>query len=289
MTPTANALLEAELALLRQQLDAIDTELVHLLCRRAAISRAVGAAKQGKIESVFRPQREAAPLDRVAALGHAELPPRHVRAVYREILSASRATQQQEGVVCQGRPGSPAHLVALEIFGSQPTYTHSGPSPKALAQLASGVCHAAVVSAPNPATPAGAQFLRALARSGCKCIACTHHKGAVFWVLARETEALAPGCTVFVLLEHNGHTQPQPHSPPALALALEQAGLPLLQQTFLAQQQAKKHTDTTLLALHCLPRENFCSQQSLHSLGAALAPFGSTCTVLGWCAALGEQ
>lgn len=288
----ANAHMEAELAVLRQQLDTIDTELVDLLCRRAAISQAVGAAKQGKIDSVFRPQREAALLERVAALGLPHMPHKYVRAVYREILSASRATQQQEHVACAGQAGSPAHLAALAIFGSQPAYAHSGPSPKALAQLASGACHAAVVPAPNPSTLAGAQLIRALARSHCKCIACTHYKGAAFWVLARETEALAPGCTLLVLLNYHATTQPQPHSQAwhnALAAALAQAGLPLLQCTPLAKKQTKNTATTILLEVNCLPRENFCSQQCLHTLDAVLTPLCNTHTVLGWCPTLGEQ
>ncbi|WP_027188337.1 chorismate mutase [Desulfovibrio cuneatus] len=289
---SANSRLEAELAVLRQQLDTIDTELVDLLCRRAAISHAVGAAKQGKIDSVFRPQREAALLERVAALGHLNMPPQQVQAIYREILSASRATQQQEHVACAGQPGSPAHLAALAIFGSQPCYAHSGPSQKALAPLASGACHAAVVPAPNPGTLAGAQFLKALARSGCKCIACTHHKGAAFWVLARETESLAPGCTLFILLKHNATTQPHAHSQAwhsALATALAQAGLPVQQCTPLAKKQTKNTATTMLLEVNCLPREIFCSQQCLHTLEAVLAPFCSTYTLLGWCPTLGEQ
>lgn len=288
---TATSRLEAELATLRQQLDTIDTELVDLLCRRAAISRAVGAAKQGKIDSVFRPQREVALLDRVAALGYPHIPHNYVRAVYREILSASRATQQQEHVACQGRAGSPAHLVALHIFGSQPTYTHTGPCPKALAQLASGACHAAVVPAPNPSTLAGAQFIKALARSMCTCIACTHHNGAPFWVLARETEDLAPGCTVFILLEHNT-PHPQPHTPAwrnALTAALAQAGLPMQQCTALAQKQTKTTASATLVAVQCLARENFCSQACQHTLKAVLTPFASAITVLGWGPTMVEQ
>ena len=288
---TATFRLEAELATLRQQLDTIDTELVDLLCRRAAISRAVGAAKQGKIDSVFRPQREVTLLDRVAALGYPHMPRNYVRAVYREILSASRATQQQEHVACQGRAGSPAHLVGQSIFGSQPTYAHSGPSPKALDQLVSGACHAAVVPAPNASTLAGAQFIKALARSGCKCIACTHQNGTAFWVLARETENLAPGCTLFILLEHNATTQPQAHSPAwhsALAAALAQAGLPLQQCTPLAKKQTNTPASATLVAMQCLACENFCSQECQHTLNAVLAPFASGFTILGWCPTLGE-
>ncbi len=288
---TATSRLEAELATLRQQLDTIDTELVDLLCRRAAISRAVGAAKQGKIDSVFRPQREVALLDRVAALGYPHIPHNYVRAVYREILSASRATQQQEHVACQGRAGSPAHLVALHIFGSQPTYTHTGPCPKALAQLASGACHAAVVPAPNPSTLAGAQFIKALARSTCTCIACTHHDGVTFWVLARETEHLAPGCTLFILLEGTTTAHPQPHTPAChtgLATALAQAGLPMQQCTPLAEKENIPAT-TALLAVQCLPRENFCSQACQHALEAVLAPFASAVTVLGWGPTMAEQ
>jgi len=88
----------ASLEDMRRAILALDTELVALLNRRAALSRAVGDCKRAGGQSIYRPDRETALMRQLEAMCGESLPIEHLQAIYREILSSSRALQQPERV-----------------------------------------------------------------------------------------------------------------------------------------------------------------------------------------------
>jgi chorismate mutase/prephenate dehydratase len=84
------------LAELRVQIDALDSQLLELLSRRACLSLAVGQAKiRAGNASVHDPAREAQLLASLAERNPGPLTPEHIKAIWGEIMAASRSLQTQ--------------------------------------------------------------------------------------------------------------------------------------------------------------------------------------------------
>ena len=108
---------------LRGQIDAVDTELVALLNRRAELSLEVGRQKAGSAsQRYFAPERERDLLQRLLALHTGPLPREALLAIYREIISASIALQKPMTVAYWGPPGTFTEMAALQRFGSSTLY-----------------------------------------------------------------------------------------------------------------------------------------------------------------------
>lgn len=114
------------LAEARKRINALDDDLVRLLGERAALSREVGRIKRAACPSgegapVLKPFREKELLERLA-LANGEgsaLPEAHLLAIYREILSSSRALQRPERVAYLGPEGTFSHYAASRFLGGQ--------------------------------------------------------------------------------------------------------------------------------------------------------------------------
>ncbi len=101
----------------RREIDEVDAAILALLNRRAACSIRVGAIKAGSGAPVFRPGREQALMEKLLAANSGPLPDEHLRSVYREILSSSRALQRTLRVAYLGPEGTFSHMAGLEFFG----------------------------------------------------------------------------------------------------------------------------------------------------------------------------
>jgi chorismate mutase/prephenate dehydratase len=79
---------------LRRSIDAIDDRIVALLDERANLARRVARVKAGGNLPVYDPERERKVLDRLAARA-TSFPRESTRAVYREVIRACRAVQEE--------------------------------------------------------------------------------------------------------------------------------------------------------------------------------------------------
>jgi chorismate mutase/prephenate dehydratase len=109
--PAASDPVEA-LAVVRREIDAIDRQLIDLLNRRAAASLKVAEVKRNGDMVTYVPSREQEVVDNVLAANRGPLTADHVRAIYAEILSASRQLQRPLRIAYFGPAGTFTHHAA---------------------------------------------------------------------------------------------------------------------------------------------------------------------------------
>jgi chorismate mutase len=80
---------------LRRQVDRIDLKMLRLLQQRTKLSGQIGQMKRAHGAVIYVPERERELVARLTRLGKGQPPVRAVAAIYREIMSASRAAQGQ--------------------------------------------------------------------------------------------------------------------------------------------------------------------------------------------------
>lgn len=106
-----------ELAGIRTAIDALDSELLELLNRRAALSLEVGRIKARDTGLVFKPLREREILQSLEERNTGPLPQAHLGHIWREIFSSSRALQRPQDVAYLGPEGTYSHLAGVEYLG----------------------------------------------------------------------------------------------------------------------------------------------------------------------------
>lgn len=111
------------LAKLREQIDAVDSQLLELLNRRARLSLSVGQAKKQAGGKVFDPAREALLLERLARRNEGPLKEEHIAAIWRAVLSASRSLQKNCSVAYLGPEGTFSYFAAVDFLGESMSFT----------------------------------------------------------------------------------------------------------------------------------------------------------------------
>ena len=106
------------LAGLRQQIDALDRQLLDMLNRRAHLAERVGDIKRAEGSLFFRPARVAQVLEKIQQLNPGPLKNTHVAAIWREIMSACLALEALQRVAVLGPIGTFCEQAAIEYFGS---------------------------------------------------------------------------------------------------------------------------------------------------------------------------
>jgi chorismate mutase / prephenate dehydratase len=134
---------------LRRGLDEIDDQIVALLARRAELSRRVWAAKQNDQTAVYKPARVAEIIARVTRLGAGALPPEHIEAIYREILSSSNALQRAPRIAFLGPKATNGHQAALQHFGSLAEYVPAPTNPDIITEVERGAADYGVIPIEN--------------------------------------------------------------------------------------------------------------------------------------------
>ena len=102
----------------RSRINNLDEELLTLLNRRGQVALQIGELKRQHDLPYFVPERESEILDRLVALNGGPLSADAVRAIWREILSASLALEHPLPVAYLGPPATFTHQAAVRRFGS---------------------------------------------------------------------------------------------------------------------------------------------------------------------------
>jgi chorismate mutase/prephenate dehydratase len=113
---------EAELARLRSAIDAVDRDILAELNKRSELVKQVGELKRSERASVYRAARERDLVDALVRSNKGAFPTSGIRAVFREIISATRSLEAQLRVAYLGPEGTFSHAAARSVFGEQAEY-----------------------------------------------------------------------------------------------------------------------------------------------------------------------
>ena len=102
---------------LREQIDAIDAQIVDLLNQRARVAQEVGHVKAVTNAPVFRPEREAMVLRRVAERNPGPLASADMQMIFREVMSICRALERRVTVAYLGPAGTFSEQAVYQQFG----------------------------------------------------------------------------------------------------------------------------------------------------------------------------
>ena len=103
---------------LREQIDAIDAQILELLSRRGRVAQEVGHVKAETNAPVFRPEREAQVLRGVAERNPGPLKDRDVQTIFREIMSSCRALEKRVTLAYLGPSGTFSEQAVYQQFGT---------------------------------------------------------------------------------------------------------------------------------------------------------------------------
>jgi chorismate mutase / prephenate dehydratase len=174
---------DSPLGALRREIDTLDDALHDLLMRRAEVVARLATSRTKGEGSPLRPGREAQILRRLLARHAGPLPQAALVRLWREVLATSSAMQNRFAVAAHG---TKIDALAREHFGSlTPVESHAGPA-AALAAVASGEAHVAVLPLPAEGEPAEAAWWVGLDAPRLQVVA-----RLPFWSAAPGPEALA--------------------------------------------------------------------------------------------------
>jgi chorismate mutase/prephenate dehydratase len=104
-----------ELKKCREQIDAIDDQVLKLVSERAALARTIGSLKHGG--PIYRPEREAQVLRRLLDQNPGPLSGEAVTAIFRNVMSNCRALEKEIAVAFLGPLGTYSEEAANKQFG----------------------------------------------------------------------------------------------------------------------------------------------------------------------------
>ena len=108
---------------IRKQIDLIDQDLLSLLSQRADLVHEVGVIKKRDGLQIYAPEREQALLDRLVSINQGRLPEKSIKAIYREIMSAALALEDDLQIAYLGPEGTWTHQAAIKKFGHSVAYS----------------------------------------------------------------------------------------------------------------------------------------------------------------------
>lgn len=156
----------------REQIDAIDSQIVELYEKRMEVAKGIAEYKLSVGKKVFDKQREVEKLEKVSSLAHSEFNAKGVKELFEQIMSVSRKLQYgllaEHGsmgklpfiavdeletdnirVVYQGAPGAYSQAAMFQYFGEDVNCVHVDTFKDALSCIEEGSADYAVLPIEN--------------------------------------------------------------------------------------------------------------------------------------------
>ncbi|MDO4636937.1 MAG: prephenate dehydratase [Lautropia sp.] len=109
---------DREINRIRQEIDALDEQLLGLFNQRARLAQEIGDLKKGANDApVYRPEREAMIIGRLQAMNPGPLPDMAVRSIWRELMSACRGLERPLRIAFLGPWGTFSEQAMRLRFG----------------------------------------------------------------------------------------------------------------------------------------------------------------------------
>ncbi len=156
---------------LRKKIDAVDLEIIERLNARVRLAGEVGQAKLKQGSHTYVPSREEAIFERLAAANPGPLAPTALKAIYREIISASLALQKELRVAYLGPEATFTHQAALKNFGSSLQFQPCATIPDVFTAVERGEADHGVVPIENSTEGAVFHSLDMLVETDLKIVA----------------------------------------------------------------------------------------------------------------------
>src|SRR5436190_19363431 len=139
----------AQLKQLRNTIDKLDLQILKLVNERASLAAEIGRVKTDHGAEIFNPAREEEVYQNLLDNNKGPLDQSTIRAIYREIMSGSRALQKVLKVAYLGPDYSFSHLAALERFGQAVEFMKVGSIPAVFEEVNRGHVDFGVVPLEN--------------------------------------------------------------------------------------------------------------------------------------------
>ncbi len=135
----------------RQEIDRIDDQILRLLNERSKSVIEIGKLKKLKDAEaqLHTPAREAAIFERLSQQNTGPFPTEAIRAVYREIMSASLSLEGPQRVAYLGPRATFTHMACMQKFGSSAQYIPVNSIKDVFSEVERGRAHFGVVPIEN--------------------------------------------------------------------------------------------------------------------------------------------
>ncbi len=137
--------MEDKLVGIREEIDAVDSEMLRLLNRRMELAIEAGRIKASGNLPMFHPEREQMISHRLSRLNPGPLSGESLRSIYREIFAASRLLQYRLQVAFLGPEWTYSHLASISLFGQSATHLPCASLEEVFDSFLKGKAHLAVV------------------------------------------------------------------------------------------------------------------------------------------------
>ncbi len=137
------------LAALRHKIDRIDRDLVAAMNDRARLAHQIGKVKEANGQHCYDPVREEEVLARAAEHSRGPLSRQCLQAVFRELISGSRALEKTLRVAHLGPAYTYSHLAALHRFGQSVEFVPVGSIGAVFEEVNRGHCDYGLVPIEN--------------------------------------------------------------------------------------------------------------------------------------------
>lgn len=138
-----------DIPVIRTEIDRLDDQILDLLNQRTARAVEIGHLKKVSASGAYVPAREKEVLDRLCRLNRGPLTDRNIRAIYREVMSASLSLENQVRVAFLGPASTYSHQAAMSRFGDSVDYVMCDSIADVFATVEKGSAHYGVVPIEN--------------------------------------------------------------------------------------------------------------------------------------------